>query len=520
MLTIEHLCVIIFDNIRNYLPMCVKRGDIMAFTTQIFTFIFLPFCVLTYFLVDRLSALKRLSKIRAKDLILIVFSLGFYSWTCFDNVFRLCVYIIFIYILALFIVNTKNKNRYILINSETEQKKFYFYKVPFAIAIVSVLFFLIYYNYHDFLIEVWNSALGDSLTPKSIAGPLGLSFITFSAISYLVDIYRGDTQKGSLIDCFLYITFFPKIISGPIVLYKDFKAQIGSRKCDTDKFISGINRIIIGFAKKLILADTFGICLSKIGVTYIDSITAIGTVILYMLQIYYDFAGYSDIAIGVSKLFGFEFKENFNFPYRSKSISEFWRRWHISLCTWFREYVYFPLGGSRAGLKRTLFNLGVVFALTGIWHGAGWNYIIWGAINGGLVILERVIKDKHFYDKTPNFVKYIITMLIVMSFWQLFKYENLGDIGNLFKTAFGINKFDAIPFTWQYYYDFQIITLAVIGIIGATVLGSPKIKMLQAKIVTSKIGYVVEEIILLAMFILAVLFMINSAYSPFIYFQY
>ena len=304
------------------------------------------------------------------------------------------------------------------------------------------------------------------------------------------------------------------------MLYKDFKAQISSRKCDTDKFISGINLIIIGFAKKLILADSFGLCLSKIRLNNIDSITAIGILILYMLQIYYDFAGYSDIAIGVSKLFGFEFKENFNFPYRSKSISEFWRRWHISLGTWFRTYIYFPLGGSRAGLKRTLFNLGVVFALTGIWHGAGWNYIIWGAINGGFAILERVIKDKPFYVKTPNFVKYIVTMLIVMSFWQLFKYENLNDVGNVFKIAFGINTFDVIPNTWQYYYDSQIITLAVIGIFGATVLGSPKIKMLQAKIVTSKIGYVVEEIILLAIFILAVLFMINSAYSPFIYFQY
>ena len=184
----------------------------MAFTTQIFTFLFLPCCVLTYLLVDRISTIKRLSnffdKIRAKDIILIVFSLGFYSWACFDNVFRLCIYIVLLYILALFIVNSKNKNRYILINNATEQKKFYLCKIPFVIAISSVLFFLIYYNYHDFLIEVWNSALGDSLTPKSLVGPLGLSFITFSAISYLVDIYRGDAQKGSLIDCFLYITFF------------------------------------------------------------------------------------------------------------------------------------------------------------------------------------------------------------------------------------------------------------------------------------------------------------------------
>ena len=493
-------------------------------TDMVYIYVCLKVMLCTYFLIDRISSIKRISKfsdtIRAKDIILIIFSLGYYSWACFDNVFRLCIYIIFIYFLSYLLINSKSKNRYILINNNKEQRKFYLSKITFTIAIACVLFFLVYYNYYEFLIGLWNLALGDYLKPKSLMAPLGLSFITFSSISYLVDIYRGDVSKGNLIDCFLYITFFPKVISGPIVLYKDFKPQISNRKCDSDKFVSGINKIIIGFAKKVILADTFGACLVKIRLNNIDSSTAIGILILYMLQIYYDFAGYSDIAIGISKLFGFEFKENFNFPYRSKSISEFWRRWHISLGTWFREYIYFPLGGSRVNLKRNLLNLGIVFALTGIWHGAGWNYIIWGAINGGFVILERAIRDKRFYVKTPNVIKYIITMLIVMSFWQLFKYESLIDIAKVFAISFGVKSYAVIPHTWQYFYDLQIIILAIVGILGTTVLGSPKIKILQDRVAAAKIGYIVEEIILLALFVVAILFMVNSTYSPFIYFQY
>ena len=176
------------------------------------------------------------------------------------------------------------------------------------------------------------------------------------------------------------------------------------------------------------MADSFGACIAKISNSGIDQITAAGSIVLYMLQIYYDFSGYSDIAIGLSRLFGFEVKDNFNFPYLSKSISEFWRRWHISLGSWFREYVYFPLGGSRAGYHRTLRNLAIVFTLTGIWHGAGWNYVLWGLVNGALVVLERVIQEKRFYQRTPNCVKWFATMVIVMIFWQFFRFSNVSDV--------------------------------------------------------------------------------------------
>ena len=388
------------------------------------------------------------------------------------------------------------------------------------IATIAVLFCLIYYNYTGILAKIWNWMFNDHIEVKSLVAPLGLSFITFSAISYLTDIYRGEATNGSLLDCALYLTFFPKIVSGPIVLWKDFQGQIKGRKVTLDSSVDGLNRIMIGFAKKVILADTFGSCITSIGMSGIDSITAFGTIVLYMLQIYYDFSGYSDIAIGLSNLLGFNVKENFNFPYRSKSISEFWRRWHISLGSWFRQYVYFPLGGSRAGYHKTLRNLAIVFILTGIWHGAGWNYFLWGFINCFFVLLERVIQNKSFYVKTPNIIKYSFTMLIVLLFWQFFRFQNVSDVIHIIGIALGAIRFDKIFYTWQYYFDMRIFALAIIGILGATVLGSPKIHKVYQKFVSKSVGFLLQEIVLIGLFIISILFMVNSTYSPFIYFQY
>lgn len=502
----------------------------MGFTTTIFLFAFFPVCLLAYILCERLSHFKKiggfLNKIRAKDILLILFSLAFYMWSCFDDVFKLCFYILLIYLAARWIESQRKKQLFLNIYRPGENgrpavhKKLFLSLFPFILAISCLVLCLLYYKYSDFLAQLSNFLLGSVSEPKSILAPLGLSFITFSAISYLSDIYKGKASSGSFIDCALYITFFPKIISGPIVLWKDFQPQIKEREISLNLSTDGLNRIIIGFAKKIMLADTFGACLAEIGTQGIDSLTALGTLLLYMLQIYYDFAGYSDIAIGLAKLFGFEFKENFNFPYRSKSISEFWRRWHISLGTWFREYIYFPLGGSRAGLKKTLRNLAVVFALTGIWHGAGWNYLLWGFINGAMVILERIIQNKSFYKKTPNFIKYALTMLIVMLFWQLFRFQDLKAPFQLLGTIIGINKPENVFFNWRHYFDAQMLTFIIIGILGATALGSPRLKNLYGRFAATKGGLIIQQTALLLLLALAILFMVNSTYSPFIYFQY
>ena len=239
-----------------------------------------------------------------------------------------------------------------------------------------------------------------------------------------------------------------------------------------------------------------------------------------MLQIYYDFAGYSDIAIGLCKLFGFDVKENFNFPYRSKSISEFWRRWHISLGTWFREYVYYPRGGSRAGFLKTLRNLSIVFLLTGIWHGAGLNYLLWGVLNGAIVLVERILQDTKLYKKTPSFIKYGFTMFAVLMLWQLFRFQKLSDLSAFFGIMNGTVTFDSIYYSWQHFFDARMITFVIIGVLGATVLGSKHCKKVYDKVVATKVGFAVQEVLLLVLFVIAILFIVNSTYSPFIYFQY
>lgn len=326
----------------------------MVFTSQIFIFAFLPLCLFAYILAKGLERSKCVGKIfswmRSKDLVIIVFGLGFYMWSCAEDVLRILVYIGAVYFFALWIEAFSKKNRCIYVGTLPEgnpslNSYILLKSIPFVIAVSSVVFCLLHYNYSGYFARVWNWVFKDHVEVKSFIAPLGLSFITFSAVSYLTDIYRGNATAGSLVDCALYLTFFPKVVSGPIVLWKDFQTEIRERKDTLEYSVNGLNRIMTGFAKKIILADSFGACIAQSGIYGMDQITAIGTTVLYMLQIYYDFSGYSDIAIGLSGLLGFEVKENFNFPYRSKSVSEFWRRWHISLGTWFREYVYFPLGG-------------------------------------------------------------------------------------------------------------------------------------------------------------------------------
>lgn len=485
----------------------------MVFTTQVFLFVFFPVCMIAYYMLGKLETCKHignfLSKIRSQDLALIALSLGFYMCAHIADVFRLIAYIGFIYLLARWIEACKNKSIQILHKTNA-----------FCVSIVLVVFILVYYNYSGMLAQVWNWMFKDHIEEKSLVAPLGLSFLTFSAVSYLTDIYRGNATSGSLVDCALYLSFFPKVISGPIVLWKDFQGQIFKRTTQLDFCVSGINRIMIGFAKKIILADTLGACLLQIGSTGIDRITAAGSFLLYMLQIYYDFSGYSDIAIGICRLLGFDVKENFNFPYRSKSITEFWRRWHISLGCWFREYVYFPLGGSRGKYRQTLRNLAIVFTLTGIWHGVGWNYILWGFINGALVVLERIGKDKPIYKKVPNIVKYCLTMLVVMLFWQFFRFQSLSEILNVWGIILGIVRFDRIYYTWRYYFDAQTLVFVAIGILGATLLGSSKLRTFYQKLTSTNIGYLLQEFVLALLFIVSIMFMVSSGYSPFIYFQY
>ena len=495
----------------------------MAFTTQSFIFFFFPFCMAAYYIVaalqkkGRISAL--LSKLRAADLCIIGIGCCFYLWACFDDLIRLLIYVCAVYFAGMLIEKSREKIYIVSTNGSPEEKRLSAAKPILIAALGLIIFVLVQFKYTGMAASVWNFLFKDNVQGKSVLAPLGISFISFSAISYLVDIYRGAAPRGGLIDCALYLTFFPKVVSGPIVLWRDFMPQIGNRGVDTAIISDGIDRIMVGFAKKLILADTFGACISS-AAQAIDVQTAFGMSLLYMLQIYFDFSGYSDIAIGLSNMLGFSMKENFNFPYLSCSIGEFWRRWHISLGTWFREYIYFPMGGSREGKTRTMLNIGVVFALTGIWHGAGWAYMLWGMLNGVFNVLERSMEEYALYRKTPKFMKWFATMMITFFCWQLFRFGSISDALNWFKIMFGIVEFDTIPYNYRQYFDTRMVVLMSIAMIGATVWGLPKVQAVYKKVTQHPVGYVIHELVVLLLFVVAIMFMVNSKYSPFIYFQY
>lgn len=500
----------------------------MNFTTPIFIFIFLPITILIVLFLDRMEQRKILRpfliKFRIKDLSLIALSLFFYMWACFDDVIKFTLYIIGIWLAGRLI--ERKRDLYVQVfrqnqgNEDNIYKKISISAFILLFVVMIILFCLIHFKYMPLLAEIWNKLFRENWVKDSIMAPIGISFITFSSISYLVDIYRGNAGGRGIIDCVLYLTFFPKVISGPIVLWKDFEVLLENRRITVEGFVSGLNRIALGFAKKLILADQFGVCISKAVASETDMATGWGMAFLYMLQIYYDFSGYSDIAIGIARLLGFELRENFNFPYCSESISEFWRRWHISLGMWFREYIYFPLGGSRRGERRAIWNIAVVFALTGIWHGAGWNYLLWGGMNGVMVIIERMVKNKKFYQKQPYIFKWFITMSVTFFGWQFFRFHTLEEVWEWLKLMFGILQNKTIYYSWEYFFDAQIVVLAIIGIIGSILLGGKNIQEYYHRFSNTRIGFMIQEVVVFSLFITAILFMVNSTYSPFIYFRY
>lgn len=481
----------------------------MLFTNFIFLFVFFPLCVGGYLVLWGIQ--KKIGKVnlRIGDIFLILASLAFYGWMRLEGILYLCIYILLVYAMGKMIEKK---------GGSVDKSK-----IAVGVSVLVLAGILYFYKYIDFTLQSLNDILQTDFTLFYVIVPLGISFITFSAISYVVDIYRGNSTAGSLLDVALYISFFPKAVSGPIVLWKDFQTQIQNRTVDDVRFMYGLNRIMIGYAKKVLLADSFGLMVSDIQqnmVVGMDVPTAWWCALLYMLQIYYDFAGYSDIALGLGGVFGFQFKENFHFPYVSASITEFWRRWHISLGTWFREYIYIPLGGNRKGKIRTLVNLFIVFLVTGIWHGAGWNYIFWGILNGTCMLVERCIKGKKFYVRIPYVVKWAGTMFIVLISWEIFRIPSLIEGAYFLKIMFGMKEFSSVNFTFAYYFTPKMITLVVIGILGATAFHRKCFYNIYSKVNESKTLFVVQEVILFGIMVLTVMFMVNSTYSPFIYFQY
>ncbi|MBR1628696.1 MAG: MBOAT family protein [Lachnospiraceae bacterium] len=385
-------------------------------------------------------------------------------------------------------------------------------------AVVSNVGILGFYKYADFAVRVFGILLRKELVGPDIALPIGISFFTFQALSYTIDVYRGDcSAQKNIGKLALYISLFPQLIAGPIVRYSDINEQIDHRILTVEKTAQGIRRFVYGLGKKVLLANLLGECVDFVygeDLIYIGSLTAWITSIAYMLQIYYDFSGYSDMAIGLGKMFGFEFKENFDYPYTSLSISEYWRRWHISLGTWFREYVYIPLGGNRKGRFRTYVNLLIVFALTGFWHGASFTFLLWGIYHGFFCVVERMGFGKWLSKHKVPALFY--SLLVVDIGFVFFRTGNFQLSKGMLLRMFAPMTQQIVPASiWEHVSPLSATAL-FLGIIGAGLLQRSVPESFRKKWV----GSIYEMIFCLLIFLLSLLRIAGNTYNPFIYFRF
>lgn len=469
----------------------------MPSTTPIFIFLLLPTFMIFYHGLLFVENKLQLSFSPAKYA-LILMSLLVFSVLHISTLVFICAYIMVIYILAIIISRHRGSIRARLVLN---------------LGICFVLAVLIFYvSIPDELIASTHLYILSKLQHVRF---LGVSFISFSAISYLVDVAAGE-KSGTLADFMVYLLFFPKVFSGPIVLWKDFEIARGIKpQQDLNLFIAGIDRLLIGLAKKLIIADAFSDVLSHID-NQIDTGTAYVVLIFYGLQIYVDFSAYSDIAIGLARMCGYQLCENFRLPYQATSIADFWRRWHISLGAWFRTYVYIPLGGNRRGRRRTLINIAVVFLLTGIWHGMGWGYLLWGMMHGLGVILDRF----HFMQKLPTAVRRMGTLLVVFVGWLFFYFNNLRDTLAFLPKLFGYYDASMVVATYRLYLPRKMLILTMLTLLCALFVREEWLQVAKQLISRSKPVYVLYHLGLLLLAILVAVFAVNQSYQPFIYFQY
>ncbi|MGN1157373.1 MAG: MBOAT family O-acyltransferase [Agathobacter sp.] len=398
-------------------------------------------------------------------------------------------------------------------------------KICLVITICVNLGVLFYFKYFNFVVDSFNRIFDSSINIVEVVLPIGISFFTFQGLSYVIDVYRKKVpvQKNPL-KVALYIVLFPQLIAGPIVRYIDIEREIDSRKVSLDDFTCGIKRFIIGLAKKAILANTLAVTADSIWAAGVDQNTvAIAWVgsIAYTLQIFFDFSGYSDMAIGLGRMFGFHFLENFNLPYISKSITEFWRRWHISLSSWFRDYVYIPLGGNR---KRVYLNLAIVFLLTGIWHGAAWQFILWGMVHGVFILIERIFKKNEITLKwlpkpVAGILGHIYTLFVVNSAWILFRAPGTHAAIDYFGTMFGVGLGSTPGVNVWWYLDYWTIFIMVVAIFFSTSIPTKIGACLTAK-VNENVLQTVKYICLFGLLIFSMLRIVSGTYNPFIYFQF
>ncbi len=464
----------------------------MVFSSLTFIFLFLPILCVFYFL---------FKKILIKNIILLIFSLIFYSWGEPIYIFLMIFSILITYLFSY------------LINKFSNHKKIFL-----VLAIIIVIGILGFYKYADFLINNLNILFNTNIPNLNLPLPIGISFYSFQILSYLIDLYKGKVKhQKNILTLALYISLFPQLVAGPIVRYETIEEELKQRNHNLENIIYGVKRFIIGLSKKIIIANQMAIIADS--VFNYSSFNELGSLIIwigafaYTLQIYFDFSGYSDMAIGLGKIFGFNFNENFNYPYISKSITEFWRRWHISLSSWFKDYIYIPLGGNRKGKLKLIRNIIIVWFLTGLWHGAAWNFIVWGLYFACLLIIEKIFLNK-ILNKLPNFINWIYTMILIIISWVIFRANDLSQAFIYLKNMFSFESSNIKEFLLQ----FPNISYSFIYFIPAFIFMFPIIKYF------TKDQYyrnsLLINIILLILFIIDVTFLMSSTYNPFIYFRF
>lgn len=475
----------------------------MLFSSIVFLFYFLPIVLILYY-IFRFS-------VPIKNGILLVFSLFFYAWG--EPV----------YILIMLCSIGINYSFAVLIDKyrKKEQMK----KRLLVMVVFLNLSILFIFKYLNFAMDTINNVAALQLKLPNITLPIGISFFTFQALSYVIDVYRGNVKvQKNLFYLALYISLFPQLIAGPIIQYASVAEQIYDRKETWNKFSLGVCRFITGMGKKVLLANSFAVIADQIfrmNASGNQPVTLawIGA-IAYTLQILFDFSGYSDMAIGLGLMFGFKFTENFNYPYISKSISEFWRRWHITLGSWFREYVYFPLGGSRVKNKDLIIrNLFIVWLLTGVWHGANWTFVIWGLMNFVAIVFERFTNFE--YIKGHNVIRWFYAMLLVTMGWVVFRSDNLVDAGNYYASMFGLNQNGFLSsYAWMFLRENAIFFVA--GVLLCIPFG----KRVNQWIAQKQAGFMKNVIdvayppAMMGLFLICVVYLVKGTYNPFIYFNF
>ncbi len=465
----------------------------MVFSSIPFLYYFLPCVLLLYFISPK----------SLKNAVLMVSSLVFYAWGEPKLVVLMLLSILQGYIFGMLIEKSGGRRAKIYLAAS----------VAFSIGMLG------YYKYADFFVENFNAVTGLSVPLLRIALPIGISFYTFQILSYTVDVYRREVPaQRNFVNLAAYITMFPQLIAGPIVRYSDIAAQLEHREHSMEKCALGVRRFVIGLGKKVLIANTLGELCSIFRESNDKSVMFFWLyAVAYCLHVYFDFSGYSDMAIGLGKIFGFNFLENFNYPYIAKSVTDFWRRWHMSLGTWFRDYVYIPLGGNRVKLLRWLCNLMIVWLLTGFWHGAAWNFIIWGLYFGILLIIEKMWLSKIL--SKLKFLRHAYVLLVVIVSFVIFDASSIGNAWFYIKSMFGAGGFPAVSVQAVYYLQSYAVIL-IIAVIGATPLIPNSIKRLRNSKLGEKILNTAEPIFLVVLLCIITGYIADGSFNPFLYFRF